>query len=98
MSAIDELRARRERLIARSDLLRDEIAREAGAMKGSMIHVDRVVRVARFLGLRAPRLAIGLGLATGIMGPARVVSLLQGAQGIWRTFQGIRGLASTRRS
>lgn len=84
-----ELAERRERLVAKAALQRDELARRAAPWKGVLAVADRGVEAVRYL-RRHPGLVAGaVGLFVALR-PARAFSWLRRGWSAWRMWRKLR--------
>lgn len=95
-----ELLARRQELIARSDMYRDDIVRCVGVWRGPLGTVDRVMGVVKDIGKKAPWLAGLAGAAWMVMRGKRgrgfkVPGAIGTAQTAWSVVSAILGVTST---
>jgi len=95
-----ELLARREELIAKSEMYREDIVRQVGVWSRPLGAVDRVLGVVSGIGRKAPWLASLAGAAWMVMRGKRgrgfkAPGIFGTAQFAWSVAQGILGVAST---
>jgi hypothetical protein len=95
-----ELLARRQELIAKSDMYREDIVRCVGVWSRPLGAVDRVLGVVNDIGRKAPWLASLAGAAWMVMRGKRgrgfkAPRIFGTAQLAWSVAQGILGVAST---
>ena len=95
-----ELLARRQELIAKSDMYREDIVRCVGVWSRPLGAVDRVLGVVNDIGKKAPWLASLAGAAWMVMRGKRgrgfkAPRIFGTAQFAWSVAQGILGVAST---
>lgn len=95
-----EILARRQELIAQSDMYREDIARCVGVWRGPLGTVDRVLGVVNDIGRKAPWLASLAGAAWMVMrgkrgrGMLKVPGMLGTAKTAWGVAQTVLGIAS----
>jgi hypothetical protein len=95
-----EILARRQELIAKSDMYREDIVRCVDVWRGPLGTVDRVLGVVNDIGRKAPWLASLAGAAWMVMRGKRgrgikAPRIFGTAQLAWSVAQGILGVAST---
>jgi len=95
-----EILARRQELIAQSDMYREDIARCVGVWSRPLGAVDRVLGVVNDIGRKAPWLASLAGAAWMVMRGKRgrgfrVPGMLGTAQTAWGVAQTVLGIVSS---
>jgi hypothetical protein len=99
MASKEDLLARRQELIARSDAYREDIARSVDVWRKPLGAVDRVLGVVKDIGKKAPWLASLAGAAWVVMRGKRgrglkVPGAIGTAQTAWGVAQAVLGIVS----